>query len=138
MKISRKADYGMRAVIYIARQPREQRNPIDTVAESECIPRDFLAKILKDLTRAEILRSYQGVHGGYTLAKSPSQISLLDILEAMDGPVGLDLCVREEDGCDKTHGAHAVMCPFFMALQKQVKGSFKKATVARLLKIRGK
>jgi Rrf2 family iron-sulfur cluster assembly transcriptional regulator len=134
MKISRKADYGMRAVIYIARQPKEKRNPIDIIAESECIPRDFLAKILKDLTRADILRSYQGVHGGYQLARSASQISLLDIVEAMDGQLGLDLCVRAENGCDKKHSAHQVMCPFFTGLQKQVRTAFKTATVAKLLK----
>ncbi len=138
MKISRKADYGMRAVIYIARQPKEKRNPIDIIAESECIPRDFLAKILKDLTRADILRSYQGVHGGYQLARSASQISLLDIVEAMDGQLGLDLCVRAENGCDKKHSAHSVMCPFFTGLQKQVRSAFKAATVAKLLKSKGR
>jgi Rrf2 family transcriptional regulator, iron-sulfur cluster assembly transcription factor len=138
MKISRKADYGMRAVIYIARQPKDKRNPIDVIAESECIPRDFLAKILKDLTRSDILRSYQGVHGGYQLARSASQISLLDIVEAMDGQLGLDLCVRTENGCDKKHSAHQVMYPFFTGLQKQVRTAFKSATVAKLIKGKGR
>lgn len=136
MKISKRTDYGMRAVIYIARQPKERRNAIDVIARAECIPRDFLAKILKDLTRADILRSYQGVHGGYQLARSTNKISLLDIVEAMDGPLGLDLCVRDDDGCNKKHSSHGIICPFFTGMQRQVKGLFKGATIAKL--IRGK
>lgn len=132
MKISRKADYAMRATVYIARQPRDKRNPINAIAESESIPRDFLAKILKELTRANILRSHQGVHGGYTLARAPKQINLLDVVEAMDGPLGLDLCVRGDDGCDRRHASHAAMSPFFSKLQTQARNSFKSATLAKL------
>lgn len=132
MKISRKADYAMRAALYIARQPNDKRNPINVIADSEQIPRDFLAKILKELTRAQILRSYQGVHGGYTLARRASQINLLDIVEAMDGPLGLDLCVRQGNGCDGRHESHKVMSPFFSKLQTQARNSFKSATLAKL------
>jgi Rrf2 family protein len=136
MKISRKADYAMRAVIYIARQPKEKRNPINAIAEAESIPRDFLAKILKELTRAGILKSYQGVHGGYQLARTPNQISLLSISEAMDGPLGLALCVREGGG--KKYDSYNVMCPFFTKLQSQVKSAMKSATIAKMVGGRGK
>ena len=84
MKISRKADYALRAVLYISKQPTDIRNSINAIAEAESVPRDFLAKILKELTRAEILKSYQGVHGGYQMAKTPNQVSVLDVIEAMD------------------------------------------------------
>jgi Rrf2 family iron-sulfur cluster assembly transcriptional regulator len=132
MKVSRKADYAMRAALYIARQPKEKRNPINAIADSESIPRDFLAKILKELTRADILRSYQGVHGGYTLARAPRQINLLDIVEAMDGPLGLDLCVRSTNGCDRRHPSHVAMNPFFSKLQAQARSLFKSANLAKL------
>jgi Rrf2 family protein len=133
MKISRKADYAMRAALYIAQQPNGSRNSINQIADSEQIPRDFLAKILKELTRARLLRSYQGVHGGYVLARSPKQISLLDIVEAMDGPLGLDLCVREDNGCDRRHHSHTAMRPFFARMQKQARSSLKRATLVSLL-----
>jgi Rrf2 family protein len=127
----------MRAAIYIAEQPKEKRNPINEIADSEQIPRDFLAKILKELTRAQILRSYQGVHGGYTLARRPREINLLDIVEAMDGPLGLDLCVRDTNGCDRRHESHKALSPFFSKLQTQARKSFKSATLAKLVKQKG-
>lgn len=138
MKISRKADYAIRAVLYIARQPKDKRNPINEIAESEGIPRDFLAKILKELTRAEILKSYQGVHGGYQLARNAKQISLLNIIEKMDGPLGLALCMREGEAGKARYDSHAVMSSFFSKLQKDVKAQLKGAAVSRLASARGR
>lgn len=132
MKISRKADYALRAVLYISKQPVDKRNSINAIAESESVPRDFLAKILKELTRAEILKSYQGVHGGYQLAKSPNQVSVLDVIEAMDGPLGINLCVRGEDGCDREKSQCCTMFPFWDKLQKQLKTILKNETLVKL------
>ncbi len=132
MKISRKADYALRAVLYIAKQPAEKRNSINAIAESETVPRDFLAKILKELTRSEILKSYQGVHGGYQLSKAPNHVSVLDVIEAMDGPLGLNLCVRGEDGCDCNKAEKCAMFPFWDKMQKQVRTILKNESVAKL------
>ncbi len=132
MKISRKADYALRAVLHIARQPSEKRNSINVIAETERIPRDFLAKILKELTRAQILKSYQGVHGGYQLAKTPTQVSVLDVIEAMDGPLGLNLCVRGDRGCDCDQADHCSMFPFWNKLQQEFRTKLKSETLARL------
>jgi Rrf2 family protein len=132
MKISRKADYALRAVLYISKQPTDKRNSINAIAESESVPRDFLAKILKELTRSEILKSYQGVHGGYQLAKTPNQVSVLDVIEAMDGPLGINLCVRGEDGCDCEKSERCTMYPFWDKLQKQLKSILKSETLVKL------
>lgn len=132
MKISRKSDYALRAVLYIARQTNDKRSSINAIAESERVPRDFLAKILKELTRAEILKSYQGVHGGYQLGRSPAQISVLDVIEAMDGPLGVNLCVRGEIGCDCEHSDRCAMHPFWRKVQTQLRSSLKNETFAKL------
>ena len=132
MKISRKADYALRAVLYISKQPTDIRNSINTIAEAESVPRDFLAKILKELTRAEILKSYQGVHGGYQMAKSPSQVSVLDVIESMDGQLGINLCVRGEDGCDCEKSGRCSMFTFWDKLQKQLKTILKSETMVKL------
>ncbi len=132
MKISRKADYALRAVLHIAKQPTEKRNSINVIAETERIPRDFLAKILKELTRAQILKSYQGVHGGYQLAKTPAQVSVLDVIEAMDGPLGLNLCVRGDRGCDCDKSDHCSMYPFWNKLQGEMRVKLKNETLAKL------
>lgn len=132
MKISRKADYALRAVLYISKQPTDIRNSINAIAEAESVPRDFLAKILKELTRAEILKSYQGVHGGYQMAKSPNHVSVLDVIESMDGPLGINLCVRGEDGCDCEKSGRCTMFPFWDKLQKQLKTTLKAETMTKL------
>lgn len=98
MRLSRKSDYALRAVRHIATLPKDKLGSINSVSEAEAIPREFLAKILKDLTRGGILVSYQGVTGGYRLAKAPKDVTFLEVVEAIDGPIHLNLCT-EHDGC---------------------------------------
>ena len=102
MRLSRKADYALRAVRFLSTLPKGGRGSIDTIAEAEAIPRHFLAKILNALARSGILNSYLGVNGGYRLARPAREISFLDIVEAMDGPVHLNLCTEGHDcGCSQ-------------------------------------
>lgn len=138
MKISHKADYALSAVLYMSKQPQEKRNSINAIAESERVPRDFLAKILKELTTAGIIKSFKGVHGGYQLAKSANQISVLDIIEAMDGPLGINLCVRGEHGCSRDKDGHCSMYSFWNKMQNQVRTAFKAETMAKLRGGKGK
>ncbi|MCK4460620.1 MAG: Rrf2 family transcriptional regulator [candidate division Zixibacteria bacterium] len=98
MRLSRKSDYALRAVRHLSELAKGQLGSINSIAEAEEVPREFLAKILKDLTRSGILVSYQGVKGGYTLAREPKEISFLNVMEAIDGPLHLNLCT-EPDGC---------------------------------------
>ncbi len=106
MRLSRKADYALRAVMHFASLPKGKLASIGDVAEAQAIPREFLAKILKDLTWAEILVSFQGVTGGYRLSRPPKSITFLDVIEAMDGQVRLNLC------CEDTHDcSHSKGCP---------------------------
>lgn len=131
MKISRKADYALRAVVYLSKQPDEKRSSINEIAESEEIPRDFLAKILKDLTRAQILRSYQGVRGGYRLAKDAGKINMLEIIEAMDGPIGVSQAMRDK-------ADYAGMYPFWNQLQNEVTKSLSTKTMDEFGSVRRK
>jgi len=91
MRLSRKSDYALRAVRYCTNLPKGQRGSINSIAEFENIPREFLAKILRDLTAGGILASHQGVKGGYTLARKPREINFLNVIEAVDGPLHLSL-----------------------------------------------
>lgn len=96
MRISRKADYALRAMSYMANQPDGKRSSISEIAENEAIPRDFLAKILKELTGKGLLKSYQGVTGGYQLAKRKSEITFLQIIEAMNDKIKVSLYVDKK------------------------------------------
>jgi len=94
MRLSRKSDYALRAVRYCSNLPKGQRGSINSIAKAENVPREFLAKILRDLTSNGILVSHQGVKGGYTLARKPKEINFLHVIEAVDGPLHLSLSTQ--------------------------------------------
>lgn len=72
------------------------------IAETYYIPQQLMAKILQRLARNGILISQQGTHGGYSLAKSPSEITAFEIIDAIDGPVQITGCVTTRGECDQT------------------------------------
>jgi len=86
MKISKKAQYAIRAVLAIARRPPAKPVQIGELSESESIPVKFLEQILLSLKKAGLLRSKRGAGGGYFLDRVASSISLGEILEWIDGP----------------------------------------------------
>ena len=100
LRISRKIDYGLRAMIYLASIPREAIVPFREIAHQMMVPEDFLAKILKTLVDEQLVRSTRGPHGGYALARPASEISFLDVIEAVEGPVAINVCL-DDDPCKK-------------------------------------
>ena len=120
MKLSRKADYAIRAVGYLSSVPRGTLGSINAIAEAESIPREFLAKILKDLTMAHVLASYQGVHGGYSLVRKPHELSYLDVIEAVDGTINLNLCT-EADGAYCKRVGHCPNHDFWVTQEMSIK-----------------
>jgi Rrf2 family protein len=91
-QISRKIEYGMRAMIFLASQPLERKVPFREIARRMEVPEDFLAKILKTLVERELVRSTRGAHGGYALARPAREVSFLDVIEAVEGPVVVNVC----------------------------------------------
>lgn len=86
MIYSRSAEYAIRSFVYLARIPDGQFAMARHIAEQEQIPAHFLAKILQELTRKGLLRSNKGPSGGFSLRIPASQITLLHLVEALDGP----------------------------------------------------
>jgi Rrf2 family protein len=109
--------------------PKGTLASIGAVAEAQTIPREFLAKILKDLTSAGILVSFQGVAGGYKLARPAKDISFLDVIEAMDGPITINLCVQGDDCCD--HYKSCKMRDFWIREQEHFKKALSRANFAK-------
>jgi Rrf2 family protein len=93
MQITRQADYALRAVIYLSRLAPEQRAATSQIAAEQQIPPSFLAKIVSQLSVAGLLQTSRGARGGVSLAKNPAEITLLDVVEAIDGPILLNECV---------------------------------------------
>ncbi len=101
MQITRQADYAVRAVLYLALLGENQRASTSKIADEQQIPPSFLAKIVSQLSVAGLLQTSRGARGGVSLARSPEEISLLEVVEAIDGPIYLNECV-----------AHAGVCVF--------------------------
>jgi Rrf2 family protein len=99
MQITRQADYAVRAVLYLARMEPNQRSATSQVAQEQHIPPSFLAKIISQLSIAGLLHTSRGARGGVTLAREPKDITLLEVIEAIDGPIMLNECVNGNSVC---------------------------------------
>lgn len=99
LRFSKKADYALIALSYIAAQPSRPVVTAREIAERHAIPVELLAKVMQRLVRAGVLTSIQGIHGGYRLARLPDAISVAQVVEAIDGPLTLTACDDQADRC---------------------------------------
>ncbi len=99
LQISRRIEYGLRAMTYLAALGEGDTVPMQEVARAMEIPQDFLSKILKRLVARRLVRSTRGARGGYALARPAREISFLDVIEAVEGPVIVNVCQDAHDAC---------------------------------------
>ncbi len=125
MQITRQADYAVRAVLYLARQGQTERAATSRVAEEQHIPPSFLAKIISQLSIAGLLHTSRGARGGVTLAREPKDITLLEVVEAIDGPIMLNECVGNNGACtfDESCPIKPVWCDAQNELVKRLKST---------------
>ncbi|MBX3743856.1 MAG: Rrf2 family transcriptional regulator [Verrucomicrobiae bacterium] len=130
MHISRAGEYGVLGLLRLAQQPVGQPVMIDAVSRDESIPKSFLAKIFQDLAKAGILRSQRGAGGGFALARPAGQITVLEVIEAIDGKIALQRCLGEVPDCERREGC--VLCGLFEQAQDRLKEVFGQTTLADL------
>jgi Rrf2 family protein len=99
LKLSKRADYGLIAVRHLAGQPSSVACSANEIARAYGIPAELLAKILQKLARNGLLISQHGTNGGYVLAKPPSQLTALEVIRAIEGPLLITSCVTERREC---------------------------------------
>lgn len=99
MQVSRRVDYALRAAIYLARQEPGRAATVSEISTSEGIPKKFLEKILQDLIHAGLVASRRGAHGGYALTRAASDVSFKQVMEAVEGPIALNVCVGDRSLC---------------------------------------
>ena len=102
MQITRQADYALRTIVYLSRLEPDDKAPTSLIAEKQQIPSSFLAKIISQLSVAGLIHTSRGAHGGVSLAKTPEEISVLEVIEAIDGPVMLNECTTNPGICPFT------------------------------------
>jgi len=100
MQVSRKVDYALRAVIHLANDEHRGRAcSVAEIADRERVPKQFLEKIIRDLIRTGLVRSRRGPHGGYVLARPAEDVTFQHVIEAVEGPISLNVCVGEHAEC---------------------------------------
>lgn len=110
MQVSRRVDYALRATIHLARQEPGRAASVAEISAAEAVPKKFLEKIIQDLIHAGLVLSQRGAHGGYRLSRDPASISFKEVVEAVEGPIALNICVGDMTACSVsgTCGMHHV------------------------------
>lgn len=101
LRLSKKADYALMAMGHLALRSDAGSSNAREIAEQFDIPVELLAKVLQRLVRTGLLTSHQGTRGGYVLARPALQISVADIIQAIDGPVAVTACATEAEACEQ-------------------------------------
>jgi len=101
-KLSKKADYGLIAVKHLAMHREQHACSANEIADEYGISSTLMAKVLQKLARQNLVAAKHGSSGGYQLSKTPDQISALEVITAIDGPVLITSCVTSHGNCDAT------------------------------------
>ena len=105
---------------------------IDEVSRTERIPKSFLAKIFQSLVKAGLVRSIRGAGGGFALVKDPAQVSILEIIEAIEGKIVFPRCKQLKPDCD--HAGGCALCGLFEQAQDGVKDVLSRTTLVDLIR----
>jgi Rrf2 family protein len=110
MQLTRAADYAVRVMTYLASEPAGTVVSKTVLAKASDAPDSFVSKILQSLARAGLIEARRGVDGGFLMLDRGAKASLLDVVESIDGPISLNVCLSAEGNCVRSRScaAHAV------------------------------
>jgi Rrf2 family protein len=135
MQITRQADYAVRAVLYLAMLGEHGRATTAEIAREQHIPPTFLAKIVSQLSAAGAVRAIRGANGGVMLARPASDITLLEIIESIDGPITLNVCMDDSTSCPL--GDACAVCTVWQESQAILVAHLREANFGRLAERQG-
>jgi Rrf2 family protein len=123
VQITRQADYAIRAILYLSEIGQDHPVATRRIAREKKIPPSFLAKIVSQLSLVGLLQTSRGATGGVQLSRSASHITLLEVIEAIDGPILLNDCVGSRSSCALENGcpAHSIFCQIRAELVQRLK-----------------
>lgn len=130
MQLTRAADYAVRVTVHLATLPDQQRTLLPALARATGAPLSFLSKVLQGLCRAGFVASRRGHAGGFEILPSGRQASIREIIEAIDGPICLNLCLVSGTACNRSSFCPAH--PIWGKAQEAMLGVLNSATVAEL------
>ena len=131
LRLTKLADYGIVLLIHFARSEAGDVQAARDLAERSRLPLPTVSRILKALSGAGILESHRGVKGGYSLSLSPDAVSVVDIVGAIEGPIGITACTEGED----TDCEHEAWCPAvnrWQVINGAIHEALEKVTLAEM------
>ena len=102
LQLTRGGEYAIRAMTYLATRSDGHVASLHDIGQARDIPESFLAKILQSLVHAGLAVSQRGAHGGFALARPAAEITMRDVIEAVDGPISLNQCVLWPEDCKRS------------------------------------
>jgi Rrf2 family nitric oxide-sensitive transcriptional repressor len=125
---SKTIEYALRAVVYLASQAGEARTT-QQIAEATRVPADYLAKVMQALRRERLVQSQRGIHGGFTLSRPPSALTVYDVVQAVDP-------IKRIETCPLGIKDHINLCPLHRRMDEainMVEKALRQSTIAELL-----
>jgi FeS assembly SUF system regulator len=130
IRLSRLSDYGIVLMACLAEQPADSQLSAREIAERTQLPQPVVSKILKALTREGLLHSQRGPRGGYSLARRPDSINVVEMITALEGPIGLTECTLHPGQCLQEARCH-VRRPW-QQINQVVRSALARVTLAEL------
>lgn len=132
LQLTRDGEYAVRAVVFLAGQPEGKVSLINEISEVQEVPKSYLSKIMQHLTRAGLVKSRRGARGGFMLARPAGSITLREAIEAVEGPIFLNVCLIKKGECHRDD-----LCPVhpvWKEAQKKLMEVLDGKTLADLVK----
>ncbi len=130
MQINRGTEYAIRAMLHLARNHRGDPILLADLAQATNAPANYLSNVFQTLSRFSLVRSHRGALRGYSLAREPKEISLLDVVEALEGPLVLTCCMNDPENCPMSQGC--LVTKVFNDLRSMIRKKLESQTLALL------
>jgi len=134
VQFNQATDYAFRVIMHLAELSEGELANGQAIADQQSIPAGFLQKIMRSLSQGNLVKSYRGVDGGFALAKPAAEISLLDVVEAMEGPLDLQRCLKQDSTCSKGCDTKCPVHASLAIIQSDFTKALDEVNFARLVK----
>lgn len=132
LQLTRDGEYAVRAILHLSSQPVGQVSLVNEIAEAQDVPKSYLSKIMQHLVKSGLVKSRRGAKGGFTLAIPAEQITLRETIEAIEGPIHLNVCLVKKGECYRD--ALCPVHPVWREAQSKLIAVLDSKTMADLVK----
>lgn len=131
MELTRKGEYAIRGIVYLAGKPIDKVCLLSDIAAAVNVPPTFLAKIFQQFSKIGLVKSFRGTGGGFMLGRPPESITLLEVVEAVEGPIIPNRCVVSPSDCERS--VYCTVHPIWRRVQGEVRGVLEGVTLKELI-----